>query len=156
MPVVQRAVWYIETHSSEELSLGDVAAASGVSAFHLARLFRAATGWSVVGYIRVRGLSQAAAELAAGAPESLPLAISSGYGSHEAFTCALRDIFGLPSEDVRKRVSLEGLAVLASVRVIEEPVCQAPSLRAELIGPLLLAGIEASYLAGDTAGIPSQ
>ncbi|MGN6482467.1 AraC family transcriptional regulator [Luteibacter sp.] len=156
MPAVQRAVWYIETHSTEDLSLADVAAASGVSAFHLARLFRAATGWSVARYIRVRRLSQAAAELAAGAPEILPLAISSGYGSHEAFTRAFRDTFGLPPEDVRKRGNLEGLPILAPVRVIEEPVCQAPELRIEVIGPLLLTGIEASYLASDTAGIPSQ
>jgi hypothetical protein len=35
---------------------------------------------------RVRRLSQAAAELAAGAPDILPLALASGYGSHEAFT----------------------------------------------------------------------
>lgn len=33
MSVVQRAAWYIETHSTDDLSLGDVAASSGVSAF---------------------------------------------------------------------------------------------------------------------------
>ncbi|MGF6494981.1 AraC family transcriptional regulator [Luteibacter sp. 621] len=156
MPAVQRAVWYIESHSSEELSLGEVADAAGVSAFHLARLFRAATGWSVARYIRVRRLSQAAAELAAGAPEILPIALSSGYGSHEAFTRAFRDTFGLPPEDVRKRGHLDGLALLAPVRVMEEPVGPAPVLRTEEIGPLLLTGIEASYLSSDTAGIPSQ
>lgn len=156
MPVVQRAVWYIETHSSEELSLGDVASAAGVSPFHLARLFRAATGWSVARYIRHRRLSEAAAELAAGAPDILPLALSSGYGSHEAFTRAFRDAFGLPPEDVRKRGHIDGLATLGPMRVMEEPVCQSPVLRTEVIGPLLLAGIEASYLADDSAGIPSQ
>lgn len=156
MAVVQRAVWFIESHSGEELSLGDVAGAAGVSAFHLARLFRAATGWSVARYIRVRRLSQAAAELAAGAPEILPLALSSGYNSHEAFTRAFRDAFGLPPEDVRKRGHLDGLAILAPMRVMEEPVAQQPVLRTEIIGPLLLTGIEASYLSSDSAGIPSQ
>jgi AraC family transcriptional regulator len=60
MAAVQRAIWYMESHSSEELSLSDVANAAGISAFHLARLFRAATGWPVARYIRVRRLSQAA------------------------------------------------------------------------------------------------
>lgn len=156
MAAVQRAVWYIESHSGDELSLGDVAVAAGVSAFHLARLFRAATGWSVARYIRVRRLSQAAAHLAAGAPDILSVALSSGYGSHEAFTRAFRDAFGLPPEDVRKRGHVEGLATLAPVRVMEEPAGPAPSLRIEEIGPLRLTGIQASYLSSDTAGIPSQ
>lgn len=156
MAAVQRAVWYIESHSGDELSLGDVADAAGVSAFHLARLFRAATGWSVARYIRVRRLSQAAADLAAGAPNILTVALSSGYGSHEAFTRAFRDAFGLPPEDVRKRGHVEGLATLAPMRVMEEPVGPAPMLRTEEIGPLLLTGIDASYLSSDTAGIPSQ
>lgn len=156
MAAVQRAIWYIESHSSEELSLSDVANAAGISAFHLARLFRAATGWPVARYIRVRRLSQAAAELAAGAPDILPVALSSGYGSHEAFTRAFRDAFGLPPEDVRKRGCLDGLAILAPMRVMEEPAAQAPVLRTEVIGPLLLTGIEASYVASGTAGIPSQ
>ncbi len=156
MAVVQRAVWYIESHSSEDLTLGDVARVVGTSPFHLARLFRAATGWSVVRYLRMRRLSRAAAALAEGATEILPIALSSGYGSHEAFTRAFREAFGLPPEAVRQRGHLEGLAMLAPLRVIEEPASPSPTLRIETLGPLLLTGIGASYLAEDTAGIPSQ
>jgi AraC family transcriptional regulator len=122
MPAVQRAVWFIESHSSEELSLDDVAAAADISPFHLARIFRAATGWSVACYIRVHRFSQAAVELAAGTPDILPLALASGYGSHEAFTLAFRDAFGLAPGEVRKRGHRDGLALLAPVRVMEEPI----------------------------------
>lgn len=156
MAVVQRAVWYIESHSSEALTLGDIARAAGASPFHLARLFRMATGWSVVRYLRMRRLSRAAAELAQGATEILPLALASGYGSHEAFTRAFRDAFGLPPEAVRQRGHLQGVATLAPLRVIEEPAAPPPTWRIETLGPLLLTGIGASYLAEDTAGIPSQ
>lgn len=156
MTAVQRAVWYIESHSNEDLTLADVARVAGTSSFHLARLFRAATGWSVVRYLRMRRLSNAAAELAAGATEILPVALASGYGSHEAFTRAFRDAFGLVPEAVRERGRLDEVATLAPLRVIEEPAGSPPALRIETIGPLLLTGIGASYLAGDTAGIPSQ
>ena len=52
--------------------------------------------------------------------------------------------------------ALQGLATLAPLRVIEEPAPPSPALRIETLGPLLLTGIGASYLAEDTAGIPSQ
>ncbi|MDF4005117.1 AraC family transcriptional regulator [Luteibacter sahnii] len=156
MTVVQRAVWYIESHSGEDLSLADVAGATGVSAFHLARLFRAATGWPVARYIRVRRLSEAARQLSEGASDILSLALSSGYGSHEAFTRAFRETFGVPPEDVRQRRHLNGLPLLLPLRVVQESSAPSPALRVETIGPLRLAGIEASYLASDTAGIPSQ
>jgi AraC family transcriptional regulator len=156
MAAVQRALWYIESHSGRALALADVARAAGVSPFHLSRLFQAATGWSVVRYLRVRRLSQAAAALAAGATDILDVALSAGYGSHEAFTRAFRDAFGHTPEDVRKQATLEGLKIVAPLRVIEEPAPALAALRVEVIGPLLLSGISSAYRAGDTAGIPAQ
>lgn len=156
MAAVQRALWYIESHSGQALALTDVARAAGVSTFHLSRLFQAATGWSVVRYLRVRRLSQAAAALAAGATDILDVALSAGYGSHEAFTRAFRDAFGQTPEEVRRRASLDGLDTVAPLRVIEEPAPALASLSVETIGPLLLSGISRPYRASDTAGIPAQ
>jgi AraC family transcriptional regulator len=39
-----RALWYIESRFREEVTLDDVAAAAGVSRFHLARAFRFQSG----------------------------------------------------------------------------------------------------------------
>jgi AraC family transcriptional regulator len=156
MAAVQRALWYIESHSGQALALADVARAAGVSSFHLSRLFQAATGWSVIRYLRMRRLSQAAAALAAGATEILDVALSAGYGSHEAFTRAFRDAFGQTPEDVRKQGTLRGVDTVAPLRVIEEPAPGPALLRVETIGPLLLSGIGGAYRAGDTAGIPAQ
>jgi AraC family transcriptional regulator len=156
MAAAQKALWYIESHFGAGLALGDVAAAAGVSPFHLTRVFQAATGWPVVRYLRARRLSEAARELAAGAPDILDVALSAGYGSHEAFTRAFREQFGATPEEVRQRGSLEGLSVVEAMRVMQEPVPEAQVPRVEEAGPLLIAGLGARYLASNSAGIPSQ
>ena len=156
MAAVQRALWYIESHSGQALALTDVARAAGVSTFHLSRLFQTATGWSVVKYLRMRRLSQAAVTLAAGATDILDVALSAGYGSHEAFTRAFGDAFGKTPEEVRKQASLDGVNTVSPLRVIQEPAPLLSALRVETIGPLLLSGISHVYRASDTAGIPSQ
>jgi AraC family transcriptional regulator len=156
MVAAQKALWYIESHFGAGLALGDVAAAAGVSPFHLARVFQAATGWPVVRYLRARRLSEAARELAAGAPDILDVALSAGYGSHEAFTRAFREQFGATPEEIRQRRSLEGLRVVEAMRVMQEPMPEAQVPRVEEAGPLLIAGLGARYLASNSAGIPAQ
>jgi AraC family transcriptional regulator len=156
MAAAQKALWYIESHFGAGLALGDVAAAAGVSPFHLTRVFQAATGWPVVRYLRARRLSEAARELAAGAPDILDVALSAGYGSHEAFTRAFREQFGATPEEVRQRGSLEGLRMVEAMRVMQEPMPEAQVPRVEEAGPLLIAGLGARYLASNSAGIPAQ
>src|SRR3954470_12793987 len=95
MNPVGKALWFIETHFAGELSLAAIAAAAGVSRYHLSRAFDAATGSSAMAYVRGRRLTLAAQALAKGAPDILSVALAAGYGSHEAFTRAFRDQFGL-------------------------------------------------------------
>ena len=79
MNLVGRAIWYIESHFSEELTLyaavDQVAAFCAVSRFHMARAFGLATGWPVMRYVRARRLTQAARALANGAPDILSVAL---------------------------------------------------------------------------------
>lgn len=88
------AIWYIETHLGSELSLAEIANFVKVSRFHLLRAFGAATGLSVMSYVRARRLTEAARQLACGAADILGVAIGAGYASHEAFTRAFREQFG--------------------------------------------------------------
>ena len=113
MSVVDKALWVIERNSTGELSLPAVAEACGVSRSHLASAFGTTTGWPVMKYLRARRLTRAAQTLAQGAPDILAVALDVGYGSHEAFTRAFRDQFGVPPERVRERASTEGLALVA-------------------------------------------
>ena len=121
MEAVKKALWYIESHSAGPLTLGDVAEASGLSRFHLARVFPAVTGYSVFAYLRARRLTEAARELVDGAPDILSVALDAGYGSHEAFTRAFRDLVGLTPEEVRARRRLDDLSLVEPIRMSDIP-----------------------------------
>ena len=109
MNPAQKALWFIESHLADELTLDEIAGVAGISRFHMVRAFAAATGLSVMRYVRARRLSEAARALANGAPDILTLALDADYGSHEAFTRAFRDHFGLTPEAVRAATCLDNL-----------------------------------------------
>ena len=52
MDPVQKALWYVESHSREPITLDEIANACKVSAFHLTRAFAAAMGLSLMRYVR--------------------------------------------------------------------------------------------------------
>ncbi len=157
MNPAQKALWYIESHLTEPLTLDDVAGIAGVSRFHLVRAFAAATGVSVMRYARARRLTKAAQALAAGAPDILSLALEADYGSHEAFTRAFRDHFGTTPEAVRAATCLDRLK-------LQEPIVMDSTLlehlkppRFETSRPLLVAGIsERCTYENGGAGIPNH
>src|SRR4029079_11325863 len=111
MNPAHRALWYIESHLAEPMTLDEIAAISGVSRFHIVRAFAAATGLPVMRYVRARRLSEAARALANGAPDILALALEADYGSHKAFPRAFRDHFGVTPEAVRSSTRLDHLGL---------------------------------------------
>jgi len=111
---VAKALWYIEGNFTREMALDDIANAAGVSRFHLTRAFGEAVAMSVMRYVRARRLSEAARSLALGAPDILTVALDAGYGSHEAFTRAFRDQFGVTPDQVRVDGRIETLRLVES------------------------------------------
>src|SRR5215467_4621436 len=101
MDPVGKALWFIESHYAHDISLDSIADAGGVSRYYLSRAFGYSTGHSIMRYVRARRLTQAARSLVDGAPDILAVALDAGYGSHEAFTRAFRDQFGLTPEQAR-------------------------------------------------------
>jgi AraC family transcriptional regulator len=156
MDAVKKALWYIESHSGDPLTLGDVAEASGLSRFHLSRVFPAVTGHSVFTYLRGRRLTEAARALVDGAPDILSVALDAGYGSHEAFTRAFRDFLGLTPEEVRAGRSLENLPLLEAIRMSDLPVIELAPPTFREIGTMLIAGIRQYYTYEERGGIPLQ
>jgi AraC family transcriptional regulator len=128
MNPAQRALWYIESHLAEPMTLDEIAAISGVSRFHIVRAFAAATGLPVIRYVRARRLTEAARSLANGAPDILSLALEADYGSHEAFTRAFRDQFGTTPEAVRA-------ASCASQLKLQEPILMDSTMLDHLAPP---------------------
>jgi AraC family transcriptional regulator len=156
MNPVQKALWFVESHLREPITLEEIATHSGVSPYHLTRAFDAAIGHSLIRYVRGRRLSEAARQLSNGAPDILTVALDAGYGSHEAFTRAFRDQFGLTPEQVRDQGQLANLSLMEPIVMDSTPMPNLAPPRFETKKPLLLAGLNARYNQQTIAGIPSQ
>jgi AraC family transcriptional regulator len=155
--IVAQALWYIENnYAKPELSLDDVAAACGASRFHLTRAFGIATGRTLIRYLRARRMTQAALALAAGAPDILALAIDAGYGSHEAFTRAFREQFGMTPEALRARGHCTGLELVHALRLDQGDAVPLAAPRLVERGAFTVAGLCARYTHETAAGIPAQ
>src|SRR5262252_7930440 len=121
MNPAQKALWYIESHLAGPLTLDEVSNVAGISRFHMVRAFAAATGFSVMRYVRARRLTEAARALARGAPDILSVALDAEYGSHEAFTRAFRDHFGVTPEQVRAATCLDKLKLQEPIMMDSTP-----------------------------------
>jgi AraC family transcriptional regulator len=156
MNPAQKALWYIESHLAGSLTLDEIAAVAGVSRFHMVRAFASATGSSVMRYVRARRLSQAARALAAGAPDILSLALDADYSSHEAFTRAFRDHFGVTPEAVRAATCRGHLKLQEPIVMDSTLLDNLKAPRFETGKPLLVAGIGERYNCEGSAAIPGQ
>src|SRR6202162_6655330 len=141
MNPAQKALWFIESHLADQLTLDEIAGVAGISRFHLVRAFAAATGLSVMRYLRARRLTEAARALAAGAPDILALALDADYGSHEAFTRAFRDHFGMTPEAVRASSCLDHIKLQEPIQMDSALTDNLHAPRFETSRPLLVAGI---------------
>src|SRR5258708_8120058 len=156
MNPAQKALWFIESHLADALTLDEIAGVGGISRFHMVRAFGAATGLSVMLYVRARPLSEAARALANGATDILTLALDADYGSHEAFTRAFRGHFGVTPEAVRASTCLDGIKLEDAIRMDSALTGKLPAPRFETSRPLLVAGISERYNHENGAGIPNQ
>jgi len=156
MNPIDKALWYIESHFEQEITLDDVADAAGLSRYHLSRVFALAKGYSVMRYVRARRLNEAARRLACGAPDILAIAIEAGYGSHEAFTRAFCDQFGLTPEAIRAQGSLNNVELTEPIKMDETLLASLEPPRFEDGHTLLIAGLSERYSSDTAAGIPAQ
>ena len=152
----QKALWYVESHLAGPLTLDEISEVAGVSRFHLVRAFAAATGFSVMRYVRARRLTVAARALAAGAPDILHVALDAGYGSHEAFTRAFRDHFGVTPEAVRATTCLDELELQEPILMDSTAFDKIAPARFETGKAMLVAGVGERIHCDNGAGIPGQ
>lgn len=120
MSIIDRTIWLIEARAGQPLGLDELAEHAGVSRSHLSRIFPVATGYPLFGYLRARRLSEAAKALVGGAADILSVALDAGYGSHEAFTRAFRDHFGLTPDDLRRRGTLTAIAIVEALPMSDQ------------------------------------
>ena len=86
---------YIDAHLQEALTLSAIAKAAGYSQYHAARIFKEETGLSPFEYIRRQRLLGSAFALRNGKPRVLDIALDFVFDSHEGFTRAFSNAFGI-------------------------------------------------------------
>jgi len=154
---IDKALWFIESRGNASVSLDEIAAHAAVSKYHLLRAFSAATGLSIMRYVRGRRLSLAARQLAAGAGDILAVAVECGYGSHEAFTRAFREQFGVTPEAVRAQQHVGGIQLVEAIATGSDRFVALDAPRIADCGLLLVTGINRYYAGLEAgAGIPAQ
>lgn len=156
MRIAEKALWIIERHSERALTLNALAEDCGVSRSHLAYAFGTATQMPVMTYHRGRRLSEAAKMLAKGAPDILAVALDAGYGSHEAFTRAFREFFGVTPESVRDRHSLDGLKLVEPIQLAAAEDYRLPPPRIAEEPALRIVGFAESCSFATTITIAAQ
>lgn len=93
----------------QPLPVHDLACALHTSPFHLARVFRAETGFSLEGYRRALRLKAALERLPESADSLTALALELGFASHSHFTETFRREFGVAPSVVRDDRQTEAL-----------------------------------------------
>jgi AraC family transcriptional regulator len=92
---------HIQEHLDEDLSLERLARLAHFSPFHFHRIFSALVGESVHDYVRRLRLEAAAMLLMTTERPITRIAFDSGYDTHESFTRAFRQMFGVSPSQFR-------------------------------------------------------
>lgn len=100
---VQPALTFAARHLDEDLSLGALAAQTGLSAYHLHRVFAAAVGETPKQLTLRLRLGRAASLLLSGKDTVLDIALACGFQSHEVFSRAFRRRLGMTPSAYRER-----------------------------------------------------
>jgi AraC-like DNA-binding protein len=86
---------FIQGHIKAPITSSGIAKASGYSQYHASRLFKEETGLSPFEYIRRERLVRSAYVLRNGNPHILDVALDFVFDSHEGFTRAFANAFGI-------------------------------------------------------------
>lgn len=129
---IQRALDYIESNLTEEIDYDKAAREAASSSYHFQRVFSILCGYTLGEYIRMRRLTLAGAELAAGEIKVIDAAVKYGYESPDSFTKAFRKFHGVNPSDaksgavlrsfspLRIKLTLEGASML-NYKIEEKP-----------------------------------
>lgn len=157
MSLTARLIWYIEKRLNEPLSLTRIARANGVSAYYATRLFQLMCGQPLMSYVRARRLSVAAQSVREGA-DIMDAALQAGYASHEAFSRAFRQQFGVSPKALRQPdcpITLTEPVSMSDPNLNPRPMLSAQQPRIETRTETILAGPSGPFEFKDLTGIPA-
>lgn len=93
---------YIKRNDNEALTLSYLSKKSGYSEFHLSKKFKEISGMQFRDYLRYRRLAFALKELRDTETGILDIALQYGFSSHEAFTRAFKEAYGITPSEYRR------------------------------------------------------
>lgn len=99
---------YITAHLQDPITASDLAKVAGYSQYHAARLFKTETGLSPFEYLRRERLTASAHVLRQGKPRVLDVALDFVFDSHEGFTRAFANAFGITPKKYATHADPEG------------------------------------------------
>ncbi|QIQ01511.1 AraC family transcriptional regulator [Streptomyces liangshanensis] len=117
---LNQALDHLEACLGREVDIAEVARVAAVSEYHFRRLFSALAGMPVPVYVRRRRMTLAGAEVLAGEPTLLDIAVRYGYGSGEAFARAFRSVHGVGPGEARRTGAVLTAQPRMSFRVVVE------------------------------------
>ena len=98
---IQITINYIEEHLDDELEITSLAQLAHLSPFYYQRLFSRLVKKPVKEYIKLRRLAKACYYLESTNHKILDIALDCGFGSHETFTRAFKEAYGMTPGEFR-------------------------------------------------------
>lgn len=111
---VERMKEFISEHLHQPITASNVSKAAGYSQFHAARVFKAEMGLTPFEYIRQQRLTASARALRSGKHRVLDVALDFVFDTHEGFTRAFTNGFGISSKKYATRPTPEGWLIPTS------------------------------------------
>ena len=103
LSAVHASIEFIESRLQEEISVADIAVATGYSLYHFIRTFNQIVHHSPYDYLMRRRLSEAARELLTNDRRILDISLDFCFHSHETFSRAFRRMFAVTPSQWRAR-----------------------------------------------------
>ena len=155
MDLTSRILWHLEMALQEPLTLTELADRSGVSKFHMLRVFTTEVGATPMAYLRARRLTEAARMLAAGKGRILMTALDVQYGSHAAFTRAFTAQFGVLPQAIKGPDDLTTLTLTEAYAMTQSNIVPLDPPRTEDRAAFGVVGMGLDCTFDDIAGIPA-
>lgn|GEM_PF-480423 len=114
LKIVTTSITYIEENLFEEDLVNTVYKVVHVSKFHFHRMFHLVTKHTLGQYIKKRRFTEIAKFLIHSEQSLIHLALHAGYNSHEAFTRAFKDYFGVTPSVYKKNPVRQTFLLLES------------------------------------------
>jgi AraC family transcriptional regulator len=105
----------IALNPARKWTLAELAKLSGVSAFHLSRMFKQETGTSIYRYVLRERLAVALDALLATGANLTAIALETGFASHSHFTARFHAFFGLTPIAFRRSASAKSVAEMRKI-----------------------------------------